>query len=78
MLSDGEDVQGKPASQRYHELINLGETGGWGWSDVGVSKQEKESVVGVALVVTGRSVVTAGPRGTTEVSLRLKPLQVFP
>ena len=81
LLGDSEDVQGEPAAQGNHELIHVGEPSQQHRRDEGVGTQEQESVAGVAFVVVGRGVVTAGPHGDSGESLKLnftphRPLRV--
>ena len=71
LLGVSEDVHCEPAAQGNHELIHVGEPSQQHRRVEGVGTQEQESVAGVAFVVVGRGVVTAGPQGGSGESLKL-------
>ena len=53
LLSNGENVQGKPAAQRNHELVHTEEARKQDRRDASVSQQEQKGVAGVVFVVVG-------------------------
>ena len=69
LLGDGEDVQGEPALQANHKLIDVGESRQHHKRNEGVGAQER--VAGVVFLVIGRGVVAAGPPGKASESLTL-------
>ena len=53
LLRHGENVEGEPARQGHHELIQLREVREQGGRGEGVGKQEQQGVAGVGLIVIG-------------------------
>ena len=71
LLSDSEDVQGKPAAEGDLELVHVSEPGKQHKRDEGVRAQEQQNVAGVVVVVVGRGVITASPHDAAGESLKL-------
>ena len=71
LLDYGEDVEGKPASERQGKLLKRRQMGQEMRRHDGVAAQKQRVIVHVVLVVVRRGVGAASPHGTARGSLTL-------